>query len=97
MPDKILTFDVYYKLTFLDRYLNFYSQHLVNHKKGVIIGMVFLILNIIFHQKNFINIINISLKIVIRYHLFLILHIRDRLKYHFKTNKLMTVKEKTKY
>jgi len=51
-----LKFDLYRKLTFLGRVLNYWSQHPSSQKRGVLISMidrVFLLSNPRFHQKNF--------------------------------------------
>lgn len=61
----ILTFDLYFKPTFSERFLNFHSYHPLTHKKSVIISLVnriMLLSHPKFHKKNFTYIINILLK-----------------------------------
>jgi len=56
--DDKLIFDLYKKPTFSGRFLNFYSHHPLNHKKGVIFGLTDKILKIShpkFQQKNLID------------------------------------------
>jgi len=63
--DGKLIFDLFRKPTFSERYLNYYSHHLLNHKKGVIFGLTDKIINFShprFRQKNFIESINLLLK-----------------------------------
>jgi len=38
--DEEMMFDWYHKLTFSGRLLNFHSQHLITHKKGVMINLI---------------------------------------------------------
>ena len=83
-----LIFDLYHKPTFSSRYLNFYSQHPINKKRGIIIGMVYkivLISNKKFLQKILTKAINILLKN--SYPLpFIFDTIRNRLKYLINNN-----------
>ncbi|EFN62673.1 hypothetical protein EAG_00345, partial [Camponotus floridanus] len=60
-----LEFDWYHKPTFSGRFLNFFSQHPLIHKKGVIIGLtdrVFKLSHPRFHEKNLSVIMDILLK-----------------------------------
>jgi len=63
--DGKLIFDLFKKPTFSGRFLNFYSNHPLNHKKGVIYGLTDKILKVShpkFQQKNFIECITLLLK-----------------------------------
>jgi len=64
IENNIIKFDLYYKPTFLGRYLNYHSQHPLSHKNGTIFGMVdrvILISHPDFHKRNFDHIIKILL------------------------------------
>lgn len=83
-----LIFDLYSKPTFSGRFLNFYSNHSLAHKRGVIYGLVDKILflsNQEYHKKNFETIIvylfnnNYPLK-------FIFTTINNRIKYHLFKN-----------
>jgi len=63
--DGKIILDLYKKPTFSRRYLNYHCHHPLNHKKGVIFGLMDKIINIShprFHQKNFTDNINLLLK-----------------------------------
>lgn len=60
-----LEFDWYRKPTFSGRFLNFFSQHPLIHKKYIIIGLtdrIYKLSHPRFHEKNFTLIIHILLK-----------------------------------
>lgn len=91
--NNFLIHDWYHKLTFSGRYLNFYSNHPINQKKGTVIGLIdraFFLSHPDFHNKNFDHIINILLDN--NYPLDFIYNIcKQRLKYNFlKNNDLKT-------
>lgn len=85
LKDNCLTMDWFHKKTFSGRYLNFFSQHPLNQKRGTIFGLVdrvFYLSNPVFHEKNIKFIINILLNNC--YPLELIFRtIRERLKFLF--------------
>ncbi|KYM93792.1 hypothetical protein ALC62_15636 [Cyphomyrmex costatus] len=63
--NELIEFDWYHKPTFSGRYLNFWSQHPVSHKKGTVMGLVdrvILLSNPKFHFDNFCFIIKVLLE-----------------------------------
>ena len=65
VANKRFIFDWHRKATFSGRYLNYYSQHPIAHKIGVVRGLVDKVLNIsdpLFYQKNIELIIKILLE-----------------------------------
>jgi len=61
---NFIEFDWNRKPTFSGRFLNFFSQHPISHKRGVIIGLtdsVFYLSHPQHHEKNFLLVINILL------------------------------------
>lgn len=64
LDNNHLKFDWYTKPTFLGRFLNFYSQHPLIHKKGVVVGLtdrIFKLMHPRFHTLNFEKLIRILL------------------------------------
>ena len=84
LHEHFIMFYRYSKSTSLDRYLSFYSNYPIGHKKGVVYGMmdrILLLSHPQFHQKNFENIISILLDngyLLV----FIFSIIRQRLKFH---------------
>lgn len=63
-----IKFDLYHKPTFSGRYLNFWSQHPLTHKKGLIFSLldrVLLISHPDYHAKNLESVVRILLEIAI--------------------------------
>jgi len=57
-----IIFDNYRKPTNSGRYLNYFSNHPVKHKRGVVIGQldrILFLFHLIFHENNIISLINI--------------------------------------
>ncbi|KYM98813.1 hypothetical protein ALC62_10460, partial [Cyphomyrmex costatus] len=63
--NELIEFDWYHKPTFSGRYLNFWSQHPVSHKRGTVMGLVdrvILLSNPKFHFDNLCFIIKVLLE-----------------------------------
>ena len=65
VKEKHLTFDWYQKPIFLGRFLNYFSNHLISQKKGIIFGLVdrvLLLYDSEFYHKNLTLIVNILIE-----------------------------------